>query len=304
VSRDRHGLFSVSVDLDGLGCYAAIHGLPAPRGEAALAAVPVVAVDRLCELFHRHRLRATFFAIGGELEIPGAAAALRRAASAGHEIASHSFAHDYALSRRPQAEIEDDLSRAEAAIEKAVGRRPRGFRAPGYTLSPALLAALRARGTLYDSSLLPSPSYAVAKAAAMALHAIRGRRSRSILGAPGQLFGPREPHVRAGVRELPISTLRLLRLPVIGTLALALGTPFSSALVKGGFAGGHLNLELHGIDALDPTDDIPPELPALQPGLRIPAAQKLARLELLLELSREVAEPCTLEEAAGRLLPP
>jgi peptidoglycan-N-acetylglucosamine deacetylase len=296
-------IFSVSVDLDGLGCYAAIHGLDAGAlSERELQAVPVAAVSRLCELFSALRLRATFFAIGGELGIPGSGRALRAAADAGHEVGSHSHAHDYALSRQPAAGIDADLERAERAILDAVGKAPRGFRAPGYTLSPALLEGVRARGYLYDSSLLPSPPYYAAKAAAIALHAFRGRRSRSILGGVGQLFSPRGPHWRGGVRELPVATLPVLRTPVIGTVVLAAGERIANALARAAGAGGHLNLELHGIDALD-ASDAGAELAAHQPGLRLAAAEKLRRLRALLDSLRARAESLTLEQSALRLLP-
>ena len=297
-------LFSVSVDLDGLGCYAAIHGQdPAALGQAALRAVPVVAVERLSELFAKHGLAGTLFSIGNDLVIEGAAPALRRAALAGHEIASHSFAHDYALSRRPQAEIEQDLAQAEQAIAQACGKRPVGFRAPGYTLSPALLGALRTRGVLYDSSLLPSPPYALAKAAVLGLYALTGKRSRSILGAPGQLFRSRAPHRLEGLRELPVATLPLLRAPVIGTVVNGLPDGLAAWLSRAAFAGGHFNLELHGIDVLDHTDGATPALAAAQPGLRLPAKEKLRRLSALFAALKEVAEPCTLEQAARTLLP-
>jgi len=296
-------IFSVSVDLDGLGCYAAIHGLDAASlPEQSLQAVPVVAVSRLCDLFSTLRLRATFFAIGGELGIAGSARALRAAAASGHEVASHSHGHDYALSRRTADEIDGDLARAERAIAEAVGKAPRGFRAPGYTLSPALLEVVRTRRYLYDSSLLPSPPYYAAKAAAIALHALRGRRSRSILGGAGQLFSRRAPHWRGGVRELPVATLPVLRAPVIGTVVLAARERLAAGLARAAAAGGHFNLELHGIDVLD-ASDATPELAALQPGLRLAAAEKLRRLRALLESLRATAEPLTLEQAALRLLP-
>lgn len=296
-------IFSVSVDLDGLGCYAAIHGVPAQSlPERALQAVPVLALSRLCDLFAAVRVPATFFAIGGELEIPGSAPALRAAAEAGHEIASHSHAHDYALSRRTVAEIDSDLACAEAAIGKAAGRAPRGFRAPGYTLSGRLFQVLRSRGYAYDSSLLPSPPYYAAKATAIALHAVRGRHSASILGGVAQLFSSRRPHWRSGVRELPVATLPLFRAPVIGTVVLAARDRLAAALARAAAAGGHLNLELHGIDALD-ASDATPELARMQPGLRLAASEKLRRLRSLVETLRASAEPLTLEDAARRMLP-
>ncbi len=303
-------LFSVSVDLDGLGCYAAIHGLaPESLGERSLRAVPEVALRRLCECFERQGVRATFFAIGNELVIPGASSSLSRAAQAGHEIASHSFAHDYALSRHSQSEIERDLAQAEAAIEAAVGQKPRGFRAPGYTLSPALLAALRARGYAYDSSLLPSPPYYLAKALAIGLHALTRKPSQSILGGVGQLFAPRGAHLRSGLRELPVGCLPLSRFPVIGTVVVGVAEPLAAWLSARAFARSredalhtkHFNLELHGIDALDDSDAGSPALARLQPGLRVPATVKLRRLEALLGRLRTLGASCTLENAATRL---
>jgi len=286
-------IWSVSVDLDGLGCYAAIHGLSLRLDERAQRAVPELAVQRFCELFAALGVHATFFVIGRDAGI--APARLRAAAGAGHEIASHSYAHDYALSRRTREEIAQDLALAERAIEDACGSRPRGFRAPGYTLSPELLDAVRERAYAYDSSLLPSPPYYAAKAAALAVYALRGRRSQSILGSLRQLFAPRGPHRRRGVRELPVATLPGLRAPVIGTTVL----PFPW-LARRAFAGGHLNLELHGIDALDATD-VPQEIAAAQPGLRMRAAEKLRRLRRLLETLP--GDHRTLEAAAIQLLP-
>ena len=175
------------------------------------------------------------------------------------------------------------------------GYNRRGFRAPGYTLSSTLLEVLRERGYAYDSSLLPSPPYYAAKAGMLGLYALLGRASRSILGAPGQLFSPRGPHRRSGVRELPVATLPLTRFPAIGTTLLA--APW---LARGGFAAGHFNLELHGIDALDQTD-VPEEIARAQPGLRRPAREKLRRLRGLLRSLP--GESCTLEQAAVRFLP-
>ena len=284
-------IWSVSVDLDGLGCYAAIHGVDTPLDDRALRAVPEVALQRLCELFDGLRVSATFFAVGREVQY--APAALRKAEQEGHEIGSHSFAHDYALSRRPQVEVAQDLQLCEEALAAAGVAKPRGFRAPGYSLSPAVLHVLRERGYAYDSSLLPSPPYHAAKAGVLVWYALRGRKSASILGSAG--LSRRGPHRREGVRELPIATLPLLRVPVIGTSVLA--WPW---LARGGFAGGHLNLELHGIDALD-ASEVPAASAAAQPGVRVPAGEKLDRLRALFRSLP--GEDCTLEQAALRLLP-
>jgi hypothetical protein len=104
------------------------------------------------------------------------------------------------------------------------------------------------------------------------------------------------------LRELPVATLPVLRAPVIGTVVLAVPERWAAALARAGAAGGHFNLELHGIDALDASDAIP-ELSRVQPGLRLPAADKLRRLRALLGTLQAAGEPLTLEQAALRLLP-
>ncbi|HEX4381783.1 MAG TPA: polysaccharide deacetylase family protein [Myxococcales bacterium] len=286
-------LWSVSVDLDGIGCYAAIHGLPEPLEDRARRAVPHVALERLCELFDSLPVKATLFVIGREAAI--APEGLRAAAAAGHEIASHSFAHHYGMSRWPKERVAADLQQCEEELTRLGLPLPRGFRAPGYTLSKSLLEALSERGYSYDSSLLPSPPYYAAKAVAMGVHRLAGRKSHSILGGPLQLFARRRAHFRLGVRELPISTTPVLRAPVIGTSVLAL--PW---LARAGAAGGHFNLELHGIDALDATD-VPADVAARQPGIALPAKEKLHRLRALLKSLP--GEGVTLSAAAQRLLP-
>ncbi|HUJ26378.1 MAG TPA: polysaccharide deacetylase family protein [Myxococcales bacterium] len=284
-------LWSVSVDLDGLGCYAAIHGLKLKLDDRALRAVPEVALERFCELFEDLRISATFFAVGSEVQYGGDG--LRRAASGGHEIGSHSFAHDYAMSRWDAARVAKDVEAAEEALAAAGVPKPRGFRAPGYSLSAAMLGVLRERGYAYDSSLLPSPPYMAAKACVLAWYALRGRRSASILASAG--LSRRGAHRRRGVRELPMATLPVVRVPAIGTSVLA--APW---LARAAFAGGHFNFELHGIDALDATD-VPAEIAAVQPGVRTKAADKLERLRAVLQALP--GEDVTLEQAAFRLIP-
>ena len=45
---------------------------------------------------------------------------------------------------------------AEDAIEDATGVRTTGFRGPGYSVSPAVIAELVRRGYQYDASTLPT----------------------------------------------------------------------------------------------------------------------------------------------------
>jgi hypothetical protein len=99
-----------------------------------------------------------------------------------------------------------------------------------------------------------------------------------------------------------VSTLPLLRAPIIGTVVMGVGDGLAAWLSRRAFAGGHFNLELHGIDALD-ASDVPPAIARAQPGLRVPAAEKLRRLKALLTALRSVGTPLTLHAAALDMLP-
>src|SRR5690606_6966763 len=192
-------------------------------------------VERFLDLFATRRVPATFFAVGEDLLDDESAAILRAAAHAGHEIGNHTWSHDYALTRRSPAEIAEEVARGEEAIQAAVRRRPRGFRAPGYTLTPELYGVLLERGYLYDSSVFPAAPYYAAKASIMGARALGGGPSRAVLDGPSVLRAPttpyfpdrEEPYRRGHGRtvELPIAVAPFTRAPFIGTSALAFPRP-------------------------------------------------------------------------------
>lgn len=314
------GLFAATVDLDSLPHYCRIHGLDEALLDArARALVGTTAIPRLLEVFAAAKVPATFFAIGEELAQPATAEAVARAHAAGVEIASHSHAHDYGLSRLPARAIDADLARAEAAILALTGRRPTGFRAPGYTLSAALLEVLIARGYAYDASAYPSVPYYLAKAGIMGALAAVGAPSRAVLDRPRVLLAPRQPYrpdgrepYRAGdapLWELPVAVTRTTRVPFIGTLV----TTFPWAAVRRAWKGladlTLLDFELHAIDALDASDGIPRALVRAQPDAAVPARDKLARLAEVLRWAANERAPMTLagaveQLAAARVTPP
>jgi peptidoglycan/xylan/chitin deacetylase (PgdA/CDA1 family) len=305
-------LASVSVDLDSLPHYCRIHGLdPRALPERARHLVYREALPRFLDLFAELGLRATFFAVGADLEEdPRSSSAIAQAARAGHEIGNHSGAHDYALTRASAEAIAADLARGERACEAASGERPKGFRAPGYTLSAPLLRELVARGYRYDSSAFPAAPYYLAKAATLGALAALRRPSRAILDRPRALLAPRTPY-RPDPREpyasgdlplieLPIAVTRWTRMPVIGTAMVGLPEGAAALLQRGVRDLAHLNLELHGIDLLDASDAGHPPLQRAQRELAIPAPLKRRRLRAALLRLRGAREVVALEVAAQR----
>jgi peptidoglycan/xylan/chitin deacetylase (PgdA/CDA1 family) len=290
------GTASLTIDVDSLRCYREVHGLPR-RDDDGNDPIFTRALPRFLDVMAKLGRRATLFVVGRDLRTPAAAEVIRAAAEAGHEIASHSHAHDYRLSRLPPVRIALDLEAAEEAIWQVTGQRPVGFRAPGYNQSEALFDAIEERGYHYDSSFLPTPAYFAARALAIGLYRVRLRHTRSLVGDPREFSAPRGPFIPAvGARhrpaergerqrsflEIPMGVASAARLPWIGTtIALAadvVGTTLTRAALLD--EDTPAVLELHAMDFLGDDDDgVEPALRSAQPDLKVPLAAKLRRLE-------------------------
>jgi peptidoglycan/xylan/chitin deacetylase (PgdA/CDA1 family) len=297
-------LVALSIDLDGLDLYLGLYGLSNTLTEQARRAVPAKATERFAELCASLGMLGTLFVVGRDVIDGHGRDELKAAAKAGHELASHSFNHDYALSRRSADVIDADLSAAEQILSTLTGKRPVGFRAPGYTLSPVLSQRLAARNYLYDSSLLPSPPYYGAKAAVIGALAAVGRESRSILGPPAQLFRPRQPHRdEAGLLELPIAVVPGARVPFYGTVIVSAPDVVSAAMARAFPLDPLVVIELHGVDLIDASDGMPAELIAHQRNLGLPYSVKRRRIERVMRSLLRHRTGVTLAEAARRLGP-
>lgn len=305
------GLASISIDLDGLPHYAALHGLPPGVVSAeARGLVHRAAVPRFTELVEGAGGRGTLFVIGADVD-DGARPPLEDALRRGHELASHSHGHDYALSRAPGEEIEQDLARADEVLGSLGAVPPFGFRAPGYTLSPALLRAVIARGHAYDASIFPAAPYWAAKALTLGWLRLRGRRSAAILDGPRVLLAPRLPYRpnvdrperrgTAPLLELPMSVTPAARIPFIGTFLVLAPWPLVRAAYARLRAEPFLSLELHAVDLLGPEDGLPAELARAQPDLAVAGSTKRARLRQVVEWIARDFRLVPLAEAARSL---
>lgn len=301
-------LAAISIDLDEVPCYCAIHGLPVPRDDRSHA-IYDRALPRLLDLLEAEGIRATLFVVGRDLDRPAVRSALRAAATHGHELGSHSLSHYYDLTRRDEKTLSHEIREATLRITEATSQRPTGFRAPGYTITDAVFEILAADGYRYDSSVFPCPSYYAAKSAAMGLIKLRGRASRSILDDPRVLGAPADPYrvgtpyyrPGSGLLELPIGVTSdaTLRLPFIGTSIVLASPTMAAALARMASTRDFVNLELHGIDLADAEDDELGFLAPHQPDLRKSAHDKRASLSAAIATLRASGHRfVTLDEAA------
>ena len=265
-----------------------------------------LALARIRDFAATLTLPLTLFVIARDLEREQNVLGLQRAVSDGHEIGNHSLDHLYDLTRRERSVQTRQVVEANERIQARLGVRPKGFRAPGYTMNDQLMSVLHASGFSYDSSVFPCPAYYAAKAAALLGMKIFRRVSRSVLDSPSVLRAPTVPYRSgepywtqgAGMLELPIQVVGPLRLPFIGTSLTLLGPTGAGLFTRGLVGAPFINLELHGIDFLD-ARDVPEPLRAVQPDLRIPLARKLRVLRTVVKTLRSNGYAFTrLDEAA------
>ncbi len=315
--RPSRPICSVSVDLDPIRSYYEIHGL----GDAWRAMRLVVmerCVPRFVDLFERCGIPATFFVVGQDLDPRSdsdaarmARGLLRSLTARGHELANHSYRHDYRLTRRSPQRIGEDLRRAHDLISEMVGEAVVGFRAPGYNLSGEIVRELIAMGYRYDASICPAPIYYVTKAAVMAAMRLLGYTSGAVLGNCRALASPRFPYRPdpaspwrrgdAPLIEMPIAVTPWLRVPVIGTSLFVAPPRLRRRWLRRAKLDPFLNLELHGIDLADAReDDIPHELVRRQPDLAYPLSEKRAVLAEVLTMLAAGSEILRLDDAASR----
>ncbi len=276
------GLCPVTIDLDGAWCYRALHGVNRARDAHACDdcfdsdddAILDEGLPRFLDICERVGVRATLFVVGRDLGRPRFRERLEQAVAAGHRLMSHSFSHRYDLAALPPGDIVVDLERAASLIAHASGAAPVGFRAPGYTTSPALWQALVQTGHRWSSSVLPSPPYLGAKRAVATWARLHGRRSASQRGSV-RAYSPWFERPPPPLVEVPITTA--LGLPWLGTTVALLPDAAAAALTSLAVATTPpeaLVFELHLADFADGR-----HLPAAQPDATVPLAAKCARLE-------------------------
>jgi polysaccharide deacetylase family protein (PEP-CTERM system associated) len=157
-------------------------------------------VYRLLNLFERRQVRATWFVLGWCAErFPSL---ISEIADQGHEIACHSYRH-LRVDKLDEEGFRADTQRAIDAIKSATGFRPRGYRAPSWSINERVSWAFQVLSDLgfeYDSSIFPIK------------HDIYGMPT-----APRQLFKMSFKNGRQ-LWEVPSSTLRIFgyNLPMAG----------------------------------------------------------------------------------------
>ena len=215
---DKH-LASVSLDLDNLWSYLKIHG---DDGWQSRPSYLDVFVPHALETLDQLGIKITFFIVGLDAAEDRNGKALRAIADAGHEIGNHSFEHEPWLHLYTPEQVRSELQQADAAIQAATGRKPIGFRGPGFSWSEDVLETLVELGHRFDASTLPTYLGPLARAYyfwTAKMTAEERAKREGLFGKFSDGLRPVKPYrwqLKSGrnILEIPVTTMPLFKTPI------------------------------------------------------------------------------------------
>jgi len=221
---------AISCDVDTLASIYKGHGLCRPDYTYAELHM---GLENFCRFLEPLDIKATLFMVGQDFLPTKNVSSIRSAAAQGHEIANHTYTHAQGFRLMDAEEKEREIARMEDICEQVTGKRPLGFRSPGWNVSDDAVPILRRRGYRYDSSVFPCFLNPLLKALHWWSTRARCRADRTTLGHLRYMLAPTTPYRiqenrlgRPGnddLLEFPVTVVPILRLPFFATFLLATG---------------------------------------------------------------------------------
>ena len=291
---------SLSLDLDNQWSYMKTHG---DAGWETFPSYLDVIVPRALKFLQERGLKITFFIVGQDAALEKNREALAQISAAGHEIGNHSFHHEPWLHLYPEAEIEAELAEAEEAIERVTGRKPVGFRGPGFIFSNEILRVLLRRGYEYDASTFPTYLGPLARSyyfMTAKLTEEEKQERKELFGKMSEGFRPVKPYRwlmdEKSLLEIPVTTMPLFKVPIHASYVLYLSVfapklavrYFKTAIKLCRLTKTEPSLLLHPLDFLGADDT---SALSFFPAMRMQSAKKL---EVVGEVLDSLAENFTV----------
>lgn len=303
---------SLSLDLDNKWSYMKTHG---DAGWETFPSYFDILIPRVLQFLKERDLTITFFVVGQDATVEENQPYLKMIAAAGHEIGNHSFNHEPWLHLYSEAQIEEELARAEKHIEAVTGQRPLGFRGPGFSLSENVLKVLQQRGYLYDCSTFPTYLGPLARA----YYFMTTRLSSQERDQRKKLFGTLSEGLRpvksyrwqmegGGLVEIPVTTMPIFKTPFHMSYILYLSafsktlalTYFRIALWLCSLTATQPSVLLHPLDFLgcDDVQDL-----SFFPAMNLTSDRKLEVVSEALAILSASYKIVPMKEHAARLEP-
>ena len=294
-------LASLSLDLDNKWSYMKTHG---DAGWETFPSYLDTVVPRSLEFLKERDLKITYFVVGQDAAREENTKALKQISEAGHEIGNHSFNHEPWLHLYSKQQLVEEFEKTETAMANFTDQKLKGFRGPGYSLSPTVLEVLAMRGYEYDCSTLPTYIAPLARAyyffKSPEMSDEEREKRKKLFGKFADGFQSLKPYRwqigEKSLIEIPVTTLPFFKTPIHFSYLLYLATfsefaaktYFKIALRFCVFNNLAPSLLLHPLDFLDGTDAA--ELKFF-PAMNLAAKKKM---ELLSEFLKSFSNHYTL----------
>jgi peptidoglycan/xylan/chitin deacetylase (PgdA/CDA1 family) len=308
---------NISIDVDSLSSIYKGQGCSRPGGYTFIEFR--AGLENLSNFFSRNNIKTTMFMVGNDFLYKKNHAAINNIFDDGHEIANHSMTHPQGFRCLSEREKEKELVSVSDICLDVVGKRPVGFRSPGWNIDDTTLPLLNKLKYKYDSSVFPTSLMPMMKFAHWSSTSKLTKQDRTTMGQIKYIFAPLRPyHVSndsLGDRgnntliEFPVSVTPLLRIPFFATLLLFTGIGFYRTLFRSiRRAGLPVHFQMHLSDFIDYSI---PELKNQMPGnnsgayvpqsLNTPLSKKLDLFSEMIDLIAQDYNFITLDQWANKI---
>ena len=263
-----------------------------------------VGFDRLMELAEKYNFKYSIFVIGRDLEDPEIFARVREWSSLGHEIGNHSWSHHMDIGALKKNDIEQEVLRSHEIITRCTGKEPKGFMAPGWSISKELVSVLSENKYLYDASLIPSFSvYLIA--GKIALNHLNNReKMKRILNRKDLTFllkYPKTPFMMDSLLILPMPVLSKASIPFWHSLGFAFGWKRTFRNLKKHLKKvDYFYYLLHPADIID-SNDFEEDYPNSLERLNISFKEKMQVLDSAFNIINSERKIVKMEELAHEI---
>jgi peptidoglycan-N-acetylglucosamine deacetylase len=259
---------SLSMDLDNKWAYLRAAGRA--DWEDRPGYLPLV-VDRIVDLLGECDLPLTVFTVGRDLAEDSDCEAVQSFSRLkSWEPANHSLNHLPWMHTMDEAEIADEIEITGARICEVTGRRPLGFRGPGFSCPDEVLRVLWRNKYIYDASIFPTSIAPIARMVFLLKSNLQGEqreKAKKLYGGFRSLRQPNRPFERKidghSLWEIPVTVMPLTRTPIhfsyftylASYSTLAAKAYFTQAILLCKLTGTPPSLLLHPPDFLGREDD-------------------------------------------------
>ena len=305
-------LASVSLDLDNQWSYMKTHG---DAGWESYPSYLNVFVPYALEALDALGLKVTFFVVGQDAALDRNREPLGLLSGRGHEVGNHSYHHEQWMHTFTRDEIKREIVESAEAIERVTGKRPDGFRGPGFTWSTTMLEVLQEEGYRYDASTLPTYLGPLARRyyfRSASLSKEEMEKRKNLFGGFGEGRRAVKPYLwklASGktLLEIPVTTIPGIKTPFHLSYLLHLSrystrlmlAYLETALGLCRLTGTEPSFLLHPLDLIGPEQA--PEL-AFFPGMDVPAPRKLEVFNRVLQALGRQFHLVPMGEHARRIL--